>query len=121
MTMETEPKPSAGDIPFNAPVKKRLGPGEKLTATFSPEQRTTTFHAPIVAISKHPEMQYIIKADDSKRYDAPIPPTDIDDLQVCFAPALSFRRELRVEVLNLSDGTTRPVAVQPVGWEEGEA
>lgn len=116
--MQSVPEPTQADIPFNAPVKRRLQAGEKLIATFRPEQATTTFHAPIVAISKQPEMQYVVKADGKTRYDAPVPPTDIDDLQVCFTPALSFNNELKVTVSNLSDSVARDVTVQPVGWEE---
>jgi hypothetical protein len=118
--VEVIPKPTEGDIPFNAPVRRTLGPGERLTATFSPEQRTTTFHVPAVGASKHPEMRYVVYTDDTKRFDAAVPPTDIDDMGVTFVPALSFNREMRIRIENLSGSTTRPVAVQPVGWEEAK-
>lgn len=117
--MEVVPKPESSDIPFNAPVRRRLDPGERLVATFEPEQNTTEFHCPALGASKHPEMRYVVWSDDSKRYDAAVPPTDIDDMGVTFMPALQFTRELKVVVENLSGSSTRPVAVQPVGWEKG--
>jgi len=49
---------------------------------------------------------------------APIPPTDIDDLQVTFTPALGFSQSMEVIVRNLSATTgERDYSIQPVGYE----
>jgi hypothetical protein len=115
------PEPDAADIPFNSPVFRRLGAGKRLVATFEPEQRQTVFHVPALGISSHPEMYYTVYVDGTKRFEAPVPPTDPDDMGVTFIPAVSFRQKMKVEVENLSDSTTRPVAIQPIGWEEAQA
>jgi len=115
---EVVPTPDADDLPFNDPYRVNLDPGKRLTVTFQPDQRSTTFRLPILAISAHPEMHYRVRVDETVRFDAPYPPTDPDDMTVTFVPCISFNRSLEVVVENLSDSATRNVVVQPIGWEE---
>jgi len=123
---EVIPAPSENDKPINEPLTTQLGPGERATFSFEPRQQTTPgFVVPIVAASKAPESSYTIWFDDRKVFGpSSVPPTDIDDLGVTFMPAFEFEDELRVQVENISESTTRDYTVQPVGFErvsEGEA
>jgi hypothetical protein len=109
------PEPSA--TPVNEPATVRLEGGEKATVEFSTVQAVTELVVPIVAISKHPQSTYVVSSDVRNRYGpADIPPTDIDDLQVCFIPALTFDTSLTVEVTNLG-ASPRDYSIQPIGWE----
>lgn len=111
------PEPTPDAVPFNKPATVTLNADEKGTITFRPERRVSELVLPIIAISKHPQCVYEVRTDGDARYGpAQIPPTDIDDLQVCFFPALRFEETLTIEVSNLGS-TTREINVQPVGWE----
>ena len=112
------PAPSAEDIPVNEPVSVDIGPDQQATVTFTARQRTNNgFVLPIVAVSKRSQSSYEITMDEEEVYGpASIPPTDIDDLGVCFVPAYEFEQELEVQVANLSD-TEREYHVQPIGYE----
>lgn len=115
--MNAVPTPTADATPFNEPATVRLEGGEKATAEFSTVQAVTELQVPVVAVSKHPQSVYVVSADGRNRYGpADIPPTDIDDLQVCFLPALTFGNTLTVEVTNLS-ASARDYHIQPIGWE----
>jgi len=115
--MTVFPQPADGDLPFNEPVAVTLQPSELAQLTFEPKQNSTTFVLPILAVSKHPGTEYRVKADGEVVYGpAPVPPTDIDDLQVTFIPARKFENSLLVEVVNVGNQEHR-YAVQPVGWE----
>ena len=100
------------------PVTVDIGPGQQATVTFTARQRTNDgFVLPTVAVSKRSQSSYEITMDDEEVYGpASIPPTDIDDLGVCFVPAYEFEQELEVQVANLSD-TEREYHVQPIGYE----
>jgi hypothetical protein len=112
------PCPDPGDSPFNETVSATLSPGQKLTAEFEPEQKDTTLHLPILAVSKYANMSYKAEADGEPIYGpSKVPPTDVDDLSVTFVPAKSFTQKLVVEVSNLDSTADRFVVVQPVGWE----
>jgi len=109
---------AAGAVPFNEPVAARVDPGEKLTASFSPIQNVATFAVPIVAASKHKDSTYEVRMDGEQVFGpAPVPPTDVDDLQQTFLPEREFERSMTVVCRNLSGSTTRRYVVQPVGWE----
>ncbi|WP_280585381.1 hypothetical protein [Halorubrum sp. Boch-26] len=112
------PAPSADDIPVNEPVTVDIGAGQQATVTYTARQRTNEgFVLPTVAVSKRSQSSYEISADDEQIYGpAGIPPTDIDDLAVCFVPAYEFEQELEVQVTNLSD-TSREYHIQPMGYE----
>lgn len=112
------PAPSAEDIPVNEPASVDIGPGQQATVTFTARQRTNDgFVLPTVAVSKRSQSTYEITMDEEEVYGpASIPPTDIDDLGVCFVPAYEFEQELEVQVANLSD-TEREYHVQPIGYE----
>lgn len=111
------PAPGLGDVPLNEPVSVDLDPDQRATVTFEPVQQNTRFVLPIVAISKYPDSTYQVETDDNLRYGpASVPPTDIDDLQVTFIPALRFSRQLQVEVSNLGSAA-RTYHIQPMGWE----
>lgn len=115
--MNAVPTPTPGATPFNEPATVRLQSGEKATVEFSTVQAVTELHVPVVAVSKHPQSAYVVSADGRNRYGpADIPPTDIDDLQVCFLPALTFGNSLTVEVTNLGS-SARDYHIQPIGWE----
>lgn len=120
--MTVVPEPAADDIPFNDPISRRLDGGQKLTVEFVTTQRVTDFVLPILAISKHPESSYEVWLDTERVYGpAPIPPTDVDDLQTTFYPAKRFESRMKVIVRNLSDSITRSYSIQPVGWEVSNA
>lgn len=115
--MNLVPKPSAQDTPINEPATVRLQGGEKATVEFETVQSTSDLMVPILAISKQPQSVYTVESDGNRRYGpADIPPTDIDDLQVCFVPALRFESTLTVEISNLGS-TARDYHIQPIGWE----
>lgn len=116
--MTIVPTPAAGDIPFNQPVTKTLGPLEQATVRYRPRTNPAEFYLPIVAISKQAESSYEVKLDDKTVYGpASVPPTDVDDLSATFIPARQFSQTLEVIVTNLSETTSRTYTVQPVGWE----
>jgi len=117
--VEVVPQPTEHDKPVNEPISKTLDGGQRAIFTFEPQQQTTPgFVVPILAMSKHPESAYLVWFDDQLVYGpAPVPPTDIDDLQVTFMPAYEFGEELEVWCENLSSATTREYVVQPVGYE----
>lgn len=113
------PPPAADDIPVNEPVSVSIGAGQQAIVTFTARQRTNDgFVLPIVAASKYSQSTYQIDVDDDGTIYGPsqIPPTDIDDLAVCFVPAYEFEQELEVQVTNLSD-TQRTYHIQPIGYE----
>ena len=113
------PEPSVGDTGFNSPSTIELDPGERGTVRFDPKNRVSELVLPIVAMSKHDGVIYSVRADGKDRYGpAQIPPTDVDDLGVCFLPALRFEDSLTCEVTNLGTSTRR-IHIQPVGWEPG--
>lgn len=119
---EVIPPPDPTDIPINETASIRLEGNQKATATFTASQRTNDgFVLPIVAASKWSDSSYTVKLDGDIVYGpASIPPTDIDDLEVCFLPAFEFDQEIEVEVANLSTDT-RTYHIQPVGYERGGA
>lgn len=105
------------DQPFNQPVTVTLKDGEEATITFVPEQRGSTFVLPILAMTKEAGTIYKAEDDGSANYGPhEIPPTDIDDTQVTFIPAETFRNKLEVTITNLS-GTAHTYHVQPIGYE----
>jgi hypothetical protein len=115
--MTVFPQPADGDLPFNEPATVTLGPDELAQLEFTPQQNSTTFVLPILAVSKEPGTEYRVKADGEVVYGpASVPPTDIDDLQVTFLPARKFETSLVVEVANVGAKEHR-YTVQPVGWE----
>lgn len=114
------PRPTPSATRINEPVTATLPPNEKATFTFDAKGRTSDLVIPIVAISKLPSFTYEVRSDGSPQYGpARIPPTDIDDLSVCFIPALEFSETLVVEVANLSPNE-RTVHAQLIGWESAE-
>ena len=111
------PQPNPGAVGFNEPATVDLEPGERATVKFDPKKRVSELVLPIVAISKFAGCVYEVRADGSERYGpSQIPPTDIDDLGVCFLPALRFNDSLTCEITNLGT-SSRTVHVQPIGWE----
>lgn len=112
------PQPSPQATPINKPATVTLDPGEKGTVEYTPKNRVSELVLPIIAISKYANCVYEVRTDGDPQYGpAKIPPTDVDDLQVCFLPALRFVDSLTIEVSNLGSAT-RDIHVQPVGWEE---
>ena len=111
------PEPSPDAVGFNEPATVDLDAGEKGTVEYEPKQRVSELVLPIIAISKFAGCVYEVRSDGKSRYGpSEIPPTDIDDLQVCFLPALRFTDNLTVEISNLGE-TARTIHVQPIGWE----
>jgi hypothetical protein len=115
------PEPTSDDAPFNEPVQVSLAPGEKGTLKFTPEQSDGRFYLPILAMSKRAHTVYKARADGRTIYGpATIPPTDIDDLGVCFLPSREFEQQLVIEITRLSTASgEQPYDVQPVGFERG--
>jgi len=113
------PAPKTDDRPFCEPASVLLAAGEEATLRFEPVQNSAEFRIGTVAISKRPESEYVVRMDDETVYGpAPIPPTDIDDLEATFIPARGFEQSLEIIVRNLSDTTgTRRYSLQPVGYE----
>lgn len=107
-------------VSFNETVSRVLDPGQQLTAEFTPKQRTATFHLPVLAVSKFPDSTYRVKTDGTTVFGtAPIPPTDVDDLDVTFIPPKEFTGSLEVQVTN-AGANTRRYHVQALGWEVRE-
>ncbi|GAA0276961.1 hypothetical protein [Halobacterium noricense] len=116
---ELIPPPSPDDRPFCEPTSVLLGSNTEATLTFVPVQNDAEFRIGTVAMSKRGESEYVVRMDDEVVFGpAPIPPTDIDDLEVTFTPARAFSQKLELTVRNLS-GTTgeRRYSIQPVGYE----
>lgn len=113
------PPPTADDRPFCEPTSVQLGSNTEATLTFVPVQNDAEFRIGTVAMSKRPESEYIVRMDSEVVYGpAPIPPTDIDDLEVTFTPARAFSQSLELTVRNLENTTgTRRYSVQPIGYE----
>jgi hypothetical protein len=116
---ELVPCPTGDDRAINEPATVSLSPGEQGTVTFTPSQRVTDVRLPVVAVSKAPYTIYQMDVDEATTYGpARIPPTDIDDLQTCFVPALRMRRSLVVRLTRTSAaGNSQTYHIQPVGWE----
>jgi len=116
--MEVIPNPEPGDVPLNEPVSVDLQGGEQATVTFTASTRTNGgFILPILAASKYSQSTYEVALDDENIYGpTTIPPTDIDDLEVCWVPAWEFGQEIEVTVTNLSD-TERLYHIQPIRFE----
>lgn len=115
--MSWVPEPTTEDVGFNEPYTAELNDGEKVSVEYAPEQSGSTFYLPTLAISKVAGTVYELKLDGSTEYGpAAIPPTDIDDLDATFVPALSFETEMEVIVRNNS-GTTNTYTIQPLGFE----
>lgn len=117
--MNTIPCPQPGDNPVNTAAGGEVPPGSKIVIEFEPEQRSTTFRMPVLAISKYPDAEYSIKADGEQIFGpAPVPPTDVDDLDVCFIPAVTWGSSIEVTARNLSEQSTRMFTAQLIGWED---
>ncbi|MFC7069486.1 hypothetical protein [Halobaculum lipolyticum] len=115
--MDWVPAPAPDDVPFNEPYTADLDDGEKVTVTFTPEQSGSVFYLPVLAISKVRGTIYEVRDDGSTQYGpAAIPPTDIDDTTVTFAPAKQFRDSLEVIIRNNS-GAPQTYHIQPIGFE----
>jgi len=115
------PFPKEGAISVANGDTVDLDPGQQATITFTPDQSGTVFRTPTVAISKFADYAYKIKMDDSTEWNESFPPTDIDDMGVVWIPAKEWRTDMIVEVSDLrSNGNTRTVHIQPLGWEEYE-
>lgn len=111
------PEPSADATRVNETASVDLNSGEQATVAFEAENRVSSLVLPIVAISKYPGFVYEISRDGSTVYGpSRIPPTDIDDLNPCFIPALQLSDTMTIEISNLSTAD-RTITVQAVGWE----
>ncbi|WP_353634600.1 hypothetical protein ABSL23_02275 [Halobacterium sp. NMX12-1] len=113
------PEPKVSDRPFCEPTSVLLGSNTEATLRFEPVQNNAEFRIGTVAMSKRPESEYVVRMDDETVYGpAPIPPTDIDDLQVTFIPARAFEQSLELTVRNLQNTTgQRRYSIQPLGYE----
>ena len=111
------PEPEPEDVAFNEPVTVDLDPAQRATVTFTPEQSGSTFYLHTLAVSKVEGTIYEVRDDDTEMYGpASVPPTDIDDLTVCWRPAKQFSRSLEVVIVNNSE-SEQTYHVQPVGHE----
>jgi len=111
------PQPSEFATRINETATATLAIGEQATFSFEADNRSQDLYLPIIAISKFPGFSYEVRRDGSDVYGpARLPPTDIDDLQPCFIPALDLSETMQVTVSNLSD-RDRVIHVQAVGWE----
>ena len=113
------PEPTEQDRPFAETASVDLASGEEITLTYQPVSNDAEFRVGTVAISKREDTEYVLRMDDEVVFGpAPVPPTDVDDLQVTFTPALGFSQSLEVIVRNLSATTgERSYAIQPLGYE----
>jgi len=113
------PEPEPTDRPFAETASVSLASGEEVTLEYQPVSNDTMFRVGTVAVSKRADTEYVVRMDDEVVFGpAPIPPTDIDDLQVTFTPALGFSQSMEVIVRNLSATTgERDYSIQPVGYE----
>ena len=113
------PWPDEADRPFCEPASVTLGALTEATLTFEPVRNSAEFRVGTLAISKRPESEYVVRMDDEVVFGpSPIPPTDIDDLQVTFTPARGFSQQLEVTVRNIRETAgERRYSIQPVGYE----
>lgn len=117
--MQVIPEPDPEDLPFNDSLAETLQAGERLTATFEPEQADSEFVLPVLAVSKHPLSTYEVRLDGESHYGpGPVPPTDVDDLEVTWVPAPNFEQSLEVVVRNVDD-VPHTYVVQAMGYERG--
>ncbi|WP_418283910.1 hypothetical protein [Halorubrum sp. DTA46] len=118
--MNSIPAPDENDRPLNQPETVTLDPGERATVSYEAHQRTGGgFVLPILGMTKHPDSIYKATVDGSETIynESAVPPTDVDDKTVTFAPAYSFDSSLTCEITNLSDARRR-YTVQPIGFEK---
>jgi len=113
------PLPDEGDVPIQEAAQVALNPGEKVTVTMTPETSGSQHKVPIVAITKRKGSSYEIAVDGTNRFGpSPIPPTDIDDVDATFIPALDMQSKLETEIKDLrASGGERTYFVQVIGWE----
>jgi len=113
------PEPDTNDRPFAETASVSLASGEEVTLEYQPVSNDAMFRVGTVAVSKRADTEYVVRMDGEVVFGpAPIPPTDIDDLQVTFTPALGFSQSMEVIVRNLSATTgERDYSIQPVGYE----
>jgi len=113
------PEPDPDDRPFAETASVSLEGGEEVRLEYEPVSNDAMFRVGTVAVSKREDTEYVVRMDGEEVFGpAPVPPTDIDDLQVTFVPALGFEQSLEVVVRNLSATTgTRQYSIQPVGYE----
>lgn len=113
------PFPDEGDAPVHETAAVTLSPGQKATVTMTPETAGNLHYIPTVAASKLADSSYKIVVDGAVRFGpGPIPPTDVDDLDAVFLPALRLNSEMKIEIKDLrSSGGERTFATQVVGWE----
>jgi len=113
------PCPDVSDTPVNITDSVTLSNGQQATITFSPAQGATTFHVPVLAASKRPNTTYEVRFDGASIYGpSQVPPTDVDDLAVTWAPARGFSQSLELIIQNVSAATTYDYTAQIIGWEE---
>ncbi|MFC7204719.1 hypothetical protein ACFQJC_14460 [Haloferax namakaokahaiae] len=108
-------EPDANDVPFNEPVTVTIPAGSKATITV----RTAAdgvFNVDMLAISKRPNTTYTAEFDGVERFDAAIPPTDIDDSSVTWKPPHKFSKRMKVVIRNFGS-TSEIYHCQPRGWE----
>ncbi|GAA0648773.1 hypothetical protein [Salarchaeum japonicum] len=117
--MQVVPEPGANDAPVHETETVTLEPGQKATITMSPSTSGNLHYLPVVAISKHSLATYKIEVDGTLRFgEAGVPPTDPDDLDTTFLPALQLQRTLKMTVKDVrADGAPRRFIVQVIGWE----
>ncbi len=114
------PRPNEEDVAFNDPFTVELEDGEEAEVTFQPEQSGSTFYLGTVAISKIRGTVYELQDDGNTSYGpANIPPTDIDDLTVAWAPCKQFEDSLKVFIRNFS-GSIQTYHIQPIGFERAD-
>lgn len=113
------PFPDEGDVPIQEAEQVDLGPGTKATISMAPETSGSQHKIPIIAVTKRKGTSYSIDVDGTNRYSpSPIPPTDIDDVDVTFIPALDLQSKLEIEIKDLrSSGGERTYYAQVIGWE----
>lgn len=113
------PFPDEGDAPVHETAAVTLSPSQKATVTMTPETAGNLHYIPTVAASKLADSSYKVVVDGTTRFGpGPIPPTDVDDLDAVFLPALKLNRKLKIEIKDLRDsGGERRYMTQALGWE----
>lgn len=118
--MNVVPRPNEEDVAFNDPYTVELEDGEEAEVTFSPEQSGSTFYLATVAISKIRGTIFELEDDQTPMYGpANIPPTDIDDLTITWAPCKQFEDSLTVYIRNFT-GSAQTYHIQPIGFERAD-
>jgi hypothetical protein len=103
--------------PVTIGTRVSVGSNQRAEVEFYPNQSGTTFHLPIVAVTRAEKSTYQVDADGTVRYEqSPLPPSEPNHLEQAFMPPLEFGDSMKVTIRNV-DTASREYSIMVVGWE----